>query len=456
VSIKVTEHIIKVPAPRGHYGILAHLADLERKFSHGGRAIRFVISAVVGSDYQCELGVLHGSTPQADESPHGLFELRPRRVVNRERFTTVFVVPTGIGAEIGGHAGDAAPAARLLAQASDTLVTHPNVVNASDLNEIPDNALYVEGSVISRLMMGTIGLERRTSNRVLVVMEEHREQAVTDWSINAVNAARASCGYDCSELVRLKPSFDMSAHFSDAGRAIGAVDHLERLFAVLDAKRGSYDAVALTSTIKFPYDATLEYWQGDGGVNPWGGVEAMLTHAVSACYQIPSAHSPQLIATDWLSQAGEEVGDPSRVQNGLGVVEPTMAAECVSLAFLHCVLKGLHRSPGIVVDRDAMRHHSVLTSSDVSCLVQPDRCIGLPTLAALEQRMPVIAVADKRNNMRNDLANLPWAPGQLMLAQNYVEAAGMLCALRGGVQIGSLRRPLHKAKSEVVSPTKEG
>ena len=47
--------------------------------------------------------------------------------------------------EIGGHAGDAGPVARMLAEVADTLVLHPNVVNASDLNEMPQNALYVEG-----------------------------------------------------------------------------------------------------------------------------------------------------------------------------------------------------------------------------------------------------------------------------------------------------------------------
>jgi len=31
--------------------------------------------------------------------------------------------------------------------------THPNVVNGADINEMSDNTLYVEASVITRLMM---------------------------------------------------------------------------------------------------------------------------------------------------------------------------------------------------------------------------------------------------------------------------------------------------------------
>ena len=83
----------------------------------------------------------------------------------------MFLVPTGINATIGGHAGDAGPVARLFASVCDTLILHPNVVNASDINEMPENSLYVEGSVICRLLMGTVGLLRVRSNRVLVVID---------------------------------------------------------------------------------------------------------------------------------------------------------------------------------------------------------------------------------------------------------------------------------------------
>ena len=48
----------------------------------------------------------------------------------------VMIIPTGIGCEIGGHAGDATPAAKLLASVCDKLIIHPNVVNASDKEDL--------------------------------------------------------------------------------------------------------------------------------------------------------------------------------------------------------------------------------------------------------------------------------------------------------------------------------
>lgn len=72
----------------------------------------------------------------------------------------------------------------------------------------------------------------------------------------------------------------------------------------------------------------------------------------------------------------------------------------------------------------------------------PHGCVGLPVLAALAQRIPVIAVRENRNVMRNDLRSLPWAPGQLRIVDNYWEAAGVLASMRAGLNPDSVRRPL--------------
>ena len=119
-----------------------------------------------------------------------------------------------------------------------------------------------------------------------------------------------------------------------------------------------------------------------------------------------------------------------------------MAAEAVSVTFLQCILKGLQRSPRIIVDEHSMTHPGILTAADISCMVIPDGCLGLPTIAALEQGIPVIAVRENKNLMRNDLKALPWAPGQLHTVENYWEAVGIMTALRAGLAPECVRRPL--------------
>ena len=49
-----------------------------------------------------------------------------------------------------------------------------------------------------------------------------------------------------------------------------------------------FDAVAISSVIDVPHDYHQGYFDAKGEmINPWGGVEAMLTHALSSLYNVP-------------------------------------------------------------------------------------------------------------------------------------------------------------------------
>lgn len=426
---------LEIPRPPATTDLIGYFRDaVGRALPAGEVPMRFVVTSSGPAGCHCEVATLTGMTPEQARRAGSIFELAPRGVENQGRFTAVFLVPTGIGAVIGGHAGDAGPVARLLAAACDTLITHPNVVNASDINEMPENGLYVEGSVITRMMMGTVGLQPVRGNRVLMVMDEHPELSITELVVNSASAARATLGSASAGVVRMDPPIKTSATFSSSGSAVGKVEDLELLLAVLDRHAGSYDAVALSTFISVPPGTHEEYFTaGHDAVNPWGGVEAMLTHSISMLYNLPSAHAPMMESLELLATT-------------FGIVDPRMSAEAVSRCFVHCVLKGLHDAPRIVTDRSALRHPGVLSAADVSCLVIPDGCVGLPTLAALQQGIPVIAVRENRNRMRNDLAALPFAPGQLQVVDNYLEAAGLMAAMQAGVSPETVRRPFGETK----------
>ena len=129
-----------------------------------------------------------------------------------------------------------------------------------------------------------------------------------------------------------------------------------------------------------------------------------------------------------------------------GVVDARMSAEAVSTSFFHCVLKGLHKSPKIVTQKDALYSHDIISAKDISCLVIPDGCLGLPTLAALEQGIKVISVKENKNLMNNNLSDLPWNEGQFFQAENYLEAVEILNAIKNGVVPSSVRRPFNTLK----------
>ncbi len=428
--MQLLEKDITIPAAPGNRGLIQHVEKaLSFRLDEGEIPIRLVIASLDDDKYSCEIGCLTGcDVPEAHE--HGsIFELRRRNGAAAGQFSAVFIVPTGIGAEVGGHAGDATPAAQLLASCCDQLITHPNVANASDMNELPANAHYVEGSVLCRLLMGTIGLEPVRANRVVVVFDSQTDQMIENLVLNTIDSARSTYGLNCAGIYRLEPPLELTASSSASGRAVGSGRYLENLFDLLKKTADDYDAVAISSLIDVPVGIHQKYFSSGGNmINPWGGIEAMLTHAVSRCFNVPSAHAPMMESREILNE------DP-------GWVDPRMAAEAISSSFFQCVLKGLRRSPRIVVDPNQMATSGILTVRDVSCLVIPEGCIGLPTLAALEQGIPVIAVREGSGLIAGELRRLPWREDQLFTAENYWEAAGILSALRAGIAPGSVRRP---------------
>ncbi|MBW8038366.1 MAG: DUF3326 domain-containing protein [Planctomycetes bacterium] len=432
------EQEIDISVYMGNDSLLAYFDEVVGKHVDGkGIPIRFAVTQSDSEKYHCELGLLTGTDYFSVSKSTSIFDLERREVENTDKFNAVMIVPTGIGAEIGGHAGDAGPAARLLAGACDTLITHPNVVNASDINELPENGLYVEGSVITNLLMGTVGLQKVRANRVIVLIDKHKDERISELTINAVSAARAALGLECPLVVEVEPPIRMLARYSTSGSAVGRVEGLEQICAVLRQHRGEYDAVALASVIDVPEEFHTVYYEKHGEmVNPWGGVEAMLTHAITMLFGVPAAHAPMF--------------ETMEIANlDLGIVDPRMSAEAISNCFIHSVLKGLHRSPRIITDKMVFTHPGVLTAADISCVVIPDGCVGLPTLAALEQGIPVIAVKENSNRMDNKLEELPFSPGKLFIVENYLEAVGMMTALKSGVAPSSVRRPLEETKVSI-------
>jgi hypothetical protein len=74
----------------------------------------------------------------------GPLERAPPRL-SGQPYTAIVAVPTGIGAAIGGYAGDAMPVARAFTSVVDRLITHPNVMNGAQMYWNDERLLYTEG-----------------------------------------------------------------------------------------------------------------------------------------------------------------------------------------------------------------------------------------------------------------------------------------------------------------------
>ena len=117
-----------------HGGLIAHFQTYcSAHAGPNGVPTRFAVTSTDSSSYHCEFATLNADGFDSRPPLNSIFDLRKHRAEPDTDFNVVLTVPTGIGAELGGHAGDAGPVAKLLAEVSDRLVLHPNVVNASDL-----------------------------------------------------------------------------------------------------------------------------------------------------------------------------------------------------------------------------------------------------------------------------------------------------------------------------------
>ena len=324
-------------------------------------------------------------------------------------FNTVLIIPTGIGAEIGGHAGDGTPVARLLGSVSDKLITHPNVVNASDINEMPENTLYVEGSTLTRFLQGVIGLKEVRSNRILVAVNGPLKVE----TIDSVNAARVTLGIE-AKIVVLDTPLKLIAQKDVNGQACGIVKGEQELIEQVE-KVHDWDALAITTPIEVEKEVAMDYIK-NGGVNPWGGVESYASELIANAIDKPVAHAPLDSEEDSYLKTYKEL------------VDPRLSAEFVSISYLHCLLKGLHKAPKI--------DNSGLLMLDVNVMVSPADCWGKPHEACLAYGIPIIVVEENKTIMNDEMHP------SCIFVKNYMEAVGVIQAMKEGISFESLRRPI--------------
>lgn len=241
------------------------------------------MSGISSEEFSLQFDNLPRKRPNG--SPHG--------------YTVALIVPTGIGASIGGYAGDALPVARAFASVADTVLTHPNVMNGASLYWPQDNILYVEGYALDEVAKGNWGLLPvvRGSNRIGLLLDAAMDEDMRLRHVQAARAARATLGVDVAEYAVTDAPIGVTLRMSPGGASWGAVDNPGTVLrgARRLVEEGGCTAIALVA--RFPEDedpAMLQAYREGGGVDAVGGAEAILSHLVVQELKIPCAHAPGL------------------------------------------------------------------------------------------------------------------------------------------------------------------
>lgn len=295
-----------------------------------------------------------------------------------------FIVPTGIGASIGGYAGDASIWARKFAEFS-RLIVNPNVVNAACFSGITEKMLYVEGYTLDEFFKGNINLKPSKNNKIGVILDSGISQDVLNIHINTINAVKTVYGIDIIYEITESP-VNVDFYIDESEISTGKVKNIEILIETA-GKLLQNGAEALAIVCKFKDDNENEAYESGIGVDPVGGVEAIISHYLSRELKVPTAHSP----------AFEDFSISTKIVN------PKASAEYITPTFLPCILIGLSQAPKIT------NSDTYINISNLDFLVMPYNALGsTPVFEALKKGIKVYAVKENQSilNVTKNSLNL--------------------------------------------------
>ena len=339
---------------------------------------------------------------------------------------TLLVIPTGIGCELGGYAGDGLPAARLLAAASGCLITHPNVMNGAALYWSDRRIHYVEGSALDRFAAAELALRPVRRQRVGLLLDAGIEPELRLRHLQVAEGCRASLGLEIGPVLSTDVPLEVSLEQGPSGASWGQLGRPDALLRAGEALRRA-GATAIAVVARFPEDpasGALAAYRAGSGVDALAGAEAVISHLLTDHLGLPCAHAPAL--------------SPLPISAAL---DPRAAGEELGYTFLACVLVGLSRAPDLVPSATAggWSDPQLLRPDQIGAVVAPAGALGgAAVLACAERRVPLIAVHNPCL-LQVDGAALGL---EVLPASSYSEAAGLVLALREGIAPAALQRPL--------------
>lgn len=284
-----------------------------------------------------------------------------------------FIVPTGVGASIGGYAGDASSWARRFAKVSK-LIVNPNVVNAGGFSGITDNMLYVEGYSLDEFFKGNLNLNMSVNNKIGVVFDKALPQDVLNIHINTINAVKTVYDIDVLEYKITDSEVGVEFLIENNGISTGAVKNPKTLLKASKylLEKGC-NAIALVCMFEEPESDNPDYSNGVG-TDPVGGVEAILSHYISKELKVPCAHSPAF--ADY------------KIYPDL--VNARAASEYITPTFLPCILLGLNNAP-------LLSKKGQISIQNLDYLVMPYDALGsVPVFEALKRGINVFAIGENK------------------------------------------------------------
>jgi hypothetical protein len=293
---------------------------------------------------------------------------------NKTQKYNIFNIPTGIGASIGGFAGDGGLYAKKIAK-EFPLIVNPNVVNAACFSAITDNMLYTEGYTLTEFLKGNISLIPSENNKIGIIFDKAISEQVLNIHINTINAVKTVYGINIIGYEITKDNVGINFYTTESGISTGQIENPKTL---IDTGKKLLDkgADVLAVVCKFEEPDEDGYEKGES-VDVVGGAEAIISHFITRELDVPTVHAPAF-------------EDFSIKPN---LVHPKAAAEYITPTFLPCLLFGLNNAPLIKKGID----ENFITINDVYSLIMPYNSLGCSVVTnAINKGIRVIAVKENK------------------------------------------------------------
>lgn len=289
-----------------------------------------------------------------------------------------FIVPTGIGASIGGYAGDASFWARKFASIRPALV-NPNVVNAACFSGIDENMLYAEGWSLDEFFAGKLGFIPSKNNKIGIIFDKSIPDDVLNIHINTINAVKTVYGINVLGYEITKEEVGVKYEINESGASAGKVTNPETLLETGKSliKKGA-DVIAVVCLFPDEYDENTDMnYQNGCGVDPVGGVESIISHYLSQKLFVPCVHAPAF----------------KDYQIKPDIVDPKVSAEYITPTFLPCLLLGLNNAP---LYSKALEKCPIIVHN-IKALIVPSTALGSSAVFdAIERNIPIYAVKENK------------------------------------------------------------
>lgn len=300
--------------------------------------------------------------------------------IDKKKPLVALVVPTGIGASIGGYAGDASQTAREFSRYFNVIV-NPNVVNAACFSGINENMLYTEGWALSQFFKGKLNLLPSRRNKIGVIFDSGISDGIINVHLNTINAVRTVYGVNIIGYEISEQPAGVEFYNTASGISSGSVLNPETLVKA-GKKLIEKGADVLAVVCKFEEPPEDNYKNGEE-VDIVGGVEAVISHYLTRELKVPVVHSPAF----------------ENIEITKEIVDPKASAEYITPTFLPCLLVALDNAPLISLQKVEQS----ICRDDVSALIMPYSALGSSiVLDAIDSNIEVFAISENKTVLNID------------------------------------------------------